>query len=190
MKSFGWLVELDTFVDQTPYGIKTFSNIIATLPIGTTYKNAAVSTNTNQMNHINNRIVFACHYDSKYFQNFNFVAATDSAVPCAMLLDLAKYLKDFILPNEPSISNLNRYIQFMFFDGEEAFVDWTTTDSLYGSRHYANLLKTNYSTKAFTTMELFVLLDLIGGDPSQFLNYFSQTSSYYNLLSRIGQQFT
>lgn len=27
----------------------------------------------------------------------------------------------------------------MFFDGEEAFRDWTQTDSLYGSRHLAKL---------------------------------------------------
>lgn len=25
----------------------------------------------------------------------------------------------------------------MFFDGEEAFVKWTNTDSLYGARHLA-----------------------------------------------------
>jgi glutaminyl-peptide cyclotransferase len=188
MKSYGWIVEHDQFVDQTPYGMKLFTNVIATLPIGTTYRNVPVSSsNTYQINNVNNRVVFACHYDSKYFQSFDFVAATDSAVPCAMLLDLAKYLQEFIIPNEPSIANLGRHIQFMFFDGEEAFVDWTATDSLYGSRHYASLLKTNYSTKAFTTMEMFVLLDLIGGDQSQFLNYFPQTSSNYNLLSRIGE---
>lgn len=28
-------------------------------------------------------------------------------------------------------------MQIVFFDGEEAFVDWTKTDSLYGSRHLA-----------------------------------------------------
>lgn len=27
--------------------------------------------------------------------------------------------------------------QLVFFDGEEAFVKWTDTDSLYGSRHLA-----------------------------------------------------
>jgi glutaminyl-peptide cyclotransferase len=75
----------------------------------------------------------------------------------------------------------------MFFDGEEAFVYWTATDSPYGSRHYASLLKTNYSIKAFTTMELFILFDLIDWDPSQFLNYFPQFSSYYNSQSRIGE---
>ena len=188
MKSYGWLVEYDTFADQTPFGIKTFTNVIATLPIGTAYKNVATSSaNSYQINHVNNRIVFACHYDSKYFQNFNFIGATDSAVPCTMLLDLAKYLKEFIIPNEPSLANLGRHIQFMFFDGEEAFVDWTATDSLYGSRHYASVLKSNYSTNAFTSMELFVLLDLIGGDQSQFLNYFPQTSNIYNSLAKIGE---
>ena len=28
-------------------------------------------------------------------------------------------------------------VQMIFFDGEEAYIDWTRTDSLYGSRHLA-----------------------------------------------------
>lgn len=28
-------------------------------------------------------------------------------------------------------------MQLIFFDGEEALVEWTSTDSLYGSRHLA-----------------------------------------------------
>ena len=28
-------------------------------------------------------------------------------------------------------------LQLLFFDGEEAFVDWSETDSLYGARHLA-----------------------------------------------------
>ena len=32
-------------------------------------------------------------------------------------------------------------IQMMFFDGEEAYKDWTATDSLYGSRHLSQLLR-------------------------------------------------
>jgi hypothetical protein len=71
--------------------MKIFTKVIATLPIGTTYKNIS-SPNIYQINHVNNRVVYACHYDSKYFQSFDFVAATDPAVPCAMLLYLAKYL--------------------------------------------------------------------------------------------------
>ena len=33
-------------------------------------------------------------------------------------------------------------LQLMFFDGEEAFKEWTATDSTYGSRHLASLLGT------------------------------------------------
>jgi glutaminyl-peptide cyclotransferase len=181
------MVEYDTFTDQTPFGRKSFTNVIATLPIGITYKKFDKSlSDSYKINHINNRVVFACHYDSKYFKNFDFIGATDSAVPCAMLLDIAKYLQN-ILPNEPQLSNLSRHLQFMFFDGEEAFEYWTATDSTYGSRHYASLLSTNYSSKAFDTMDLFVLLDLIGGNRSQFLNYFPQTSHVYNLMAKIGK---
>jgi glutaminyl-peptide cyclotransferase len=50
----------------------------------------------------------------------------------------------------------------LFFDGEEAFKDWTATDSIYGSRDYAKNLKKKYNQDAFDSMELFVLLDLIG----------------------------
>ena len=29
-------------------------------------------------------------------------------------------------------------LRFLFFDGEEAFRDWTATDSIYGARHLAS----------------------------------------------------
>lgn len=75
----------------------------------------------------------------------------------------------------------------MFFDGEEAFVEWTQTDSIYGSRGLANFLNNKYGAKAFDTMDLFVLLDLLGGANSQFPNYFPTTSGQaYLMLQNIG----
>ena len=68
----------DTFNDTTPFGEKTFTNIIATLDP-----------------HIDQRLILAAHYDSKFFaegafpNNAKFLGATDSALPCALLLDLA-----------------------------------------------------------------------------------------------------
>lgn len=187
MKNYGWIIEYDDFVDDTPFGMKNFSNIIATLPIGKTYKNINKSdAEAFNVHHLNNRVVFACHFDSKYFDDIEFIGAIDSAVPCAMMLEMAKYLQE-ILPNEPTIPNLERHLQFMFFDGEEAFKTWTKTDSLYGSRHYAKILNENFTKKAFDTMDLFVLFDLIGGQESKFLNYYAQTSHVYNLMSKIGE---
>jgi len=43
-------------------------------------------------------------------------------------------------------------LQFIFFDGEEAFVDWTETDSLYGSRHLAKKMATTF-------------IEVVGGEP-------------------------
>ncbi len=77
-------------------------------------------------------------------------------------------------------------MQFIFFDGEEAFMDWTATDSLYGSRNYAKVLKQRYQTRGFDSMEAFVLLDLIGADVSAFPNFFPAKTGYlYKLLSQM-----
>ena len=75
LRNLHWTVELDEFKDQTPYGQKTFTNIIATL-------NPSACK----------RVVLSCHYDSKYFPNSEFLAATDSAVPCTMMLELVRIL--------------------------------------------------------------------------------------------------
>lgn len=74
----GWEIEEDTFQRYTPYGYQTFSNVISTLDPSA-----------------KRHLVLACHYDSKFFgrwQQRAFVGATDSAVPCAMILELARAL--------------------------------------------------------------------------------------------------
>jgi len=82
------------------------------------------------------RLVIACHYDSKYVREYDFIGATDSAVPCAMMLHLAQTLQQELADHKNSKQNVT--LQFVFFDGEEAFVQWTNTDSIYGARHLAN----------------------------------------------------
>lgn len=75
----------------------------------------------------------------------------------------------------------------MFFDGEEAFQQWTQTDSLYGSRHLANKLYQDYGMQAFNSIDLFVLLDLLGADATDILNYFPETSHVYKLMNTMGK---
>lgn len=76
-EDLSWTVSLDEFDDNTPQGPKRFTNIIATL-------NPSAKR----------RLILAAHYDSKYFaENENgafFLGATDSAMPCAMLIEIAK----------------------------------------------------------------------------------------------------
>ena len=68
---------------------KTFENIITTLDPKA-----------------QRRLVLACHYDSKYTRDGNFIGATDSAVPCAMMITLAKDLAPKLDQLKNSVSRL------------------------------------------------------------------------------------
>ena len=75
MAKYGWLVEEDSFTDYTPLGRKRFTNIVATQNITAT-----------------RRLILACHYDSMYITEFEYIGAVDAAVSCAMILDVAHHL--------------------------------------------------------------------------------------------------
>ncbi|KAH9524336.1 hypothetical protein Btru_054205, partial [Bulinus truncatus] len=77
MTSLGWHVQEDQFRDWTPYGEIPFSNVIATLDPTAT-----------------KRIVLACHYDSKRLPGF--VAASDSAVSCSIMIESARWLSQMV----------------------------------------------------------------------------------------------
>ena len=83
--------------------------------------------------------MIACHYDSK-IEPPGFLGATDSAVPCAMMLNLAQTLREELRALRSTKQELT--LQFFFLDGEEAFVSWSSTDSIYGARQTAPLKDT------------------------------------------------
>jgi glutaminyl-peptide cyclotransferase len=101
MQSLEWRTDLDTFKAQTPHGLKQFSNIIATLDPKAC-----------------KRLVLACHYDSKLSSSGLFVGATDSAVPCALMIELVKSLDKYLKLHRDSSSS-DTTLQLIFFDGEE-----------------------------------------------------------------------
>ncbi|XP_075721345.1 glutaminyl-peptide cyclotransferase isoform X4 [Rhipicephalus microplus] len=105
-----------------------------------------------------------------------------------------------------SVQALNRFpfamqgdgltVQLIFFDGEEAFVRWSSSDSLYGSRHLADVWHRN-STQSYNLegclprsdiatqidrMEVMVLLDLLGAPEPRFYSYFVDTRPVYDRL--------
>ncbi|XP_061824579.1 glutaminyl-peptide cyclotransferase [Nerophis lumbriciformis] len=172
----GWQVTEDKFMSQTPYGPLPFTNLIATL-------NPSAKR----------RLVLACHYDSKYYtqqwHGREFQGATDSAVPCAMMLELARALDEELKSHKASTPSLT--LQLLFFDGEEALVQWTPIDSLYGSRHLAQKMGTtphppeDASTNQLDGIDLFVLLDLIGGPSPRFGNQFQSTTYWLSRLQNI-----
>ena len=179
-QDLGWHVEEDAFSDNTPLGTKAFRNLIATL-------NPQACK----------RLVFACHYDSKLFANAKFLGATDSAVPCAMMTTIASEL-DPMLKSQLIRDSSGTTLQFIFFDGEEAFVSWTATDSLYGSRHLAEKWNktpapsfcasgSGDTLSEIDRIELFVLLDLLGAKSPSFYSFFPETDEYYKSMMSIEQ---
>lgn len=58
----------------------------------------------------------------------------DSAVPCAMILNLLKTTLPLL---KQTLEGSRVGLMVIFFDGEEAFNFWSPWDSLYGSRHLA-----------------------------------------------------
>lgn len=170
LASLGYNIEYDAFEDVTPnFGKLKFTNIIARLdPEASRF------------------LTLSCHYDSKYFKDFVFLGATDSAVPCAMMIHLAKVLTPYIKTSNPRVS-----LMLVFFDGEEAFDKWSDTDSLYGSRNLANKWsQIAYPTRdARTThlhrMDMLVLLDLLGTKDTKFYSFFPETERWHRHLSQI-----
>lgn len=67
------------------------------------------------------------------------LALIDSAVPCAIMLNLVKTTLPML---KKILAGSNLGLMLIFFDGEEAFYNWTDDDSLYGSRHLAQKWET------------------------------------------------
>jgi glutaminyl-peptide cyclotransferase len=171
-QKLGWHVEIDEFEDITPFGKKTFANVIATQNIDKP-----------------SRLVLAAHYDSMYSPDFEFIGATDSAVPCGILMNIAETLNDLLSTN---YYNEEKTVQMIFFDGEEAFQQWSPTDSIYGARHLAQHWEStliSHPKKTFKNkldqIEVMILLDLLGATNSQFPNFYRSTSWLFDKLINI-----
>ena len=96
------------------------------------------------------RILFGGHYDTKLFRQFRFVGANDGGSSTAVLLELSRALKE----------RKNAFtIEIVFFDGEEALVEWSGTDHTYGSRTY---VETARKSGALKTLRAMILVDMVG----------------------------
>ena len=104
----------DAFTADTPEGKLPVRNLIAKFP----GKKDGI-------------IVIAGHYDTNYpLRNTGYVGANDGASSTAILLELANQLRG---------KKRDGYsVWLVWTDGEEAVKQWSSTDSLYGTRHLAD----------------------------------------------------
>lgn len=127
-------VEQDKFTAQTPVGKFPMNNIIAKFP----GKKDGI-------------IVVAGHYDTAYYLGKNFVGANDGGSSTALLLALADQFRG---------KQLDGYsVWLLWTDGEEAFVHWTDTDSVYGARQLAQRWQQDGTAKK---VKAFILVDMVG----------------------------
>jgi Zn-dependent M28 family amino/carboxypeptidase len=136
LKAIGLSATEQTFDAETPLGPMKMANVIVRLPGKRT-----------------ERLIIGGHYDTKLFREFRFVGASDGGSSAAMLLELARVLKDRERPLT---------IELVFFDGEEATLPgWVLsgTDHTYGSRHYVATAKKDGSLAGIKGM---ILLDMVG----------------------------
>lgn len=162
----GWSAEIDAFESSTPNGPRSFYNLIFTLEPSKPKK-----------------LVLAAHYDLKDFSKHrgfeSFTGAIDAAWSCAFLVELGAAIS-----RTPTslFQRQDLSPQVILFDGEEAFSHWTSTDSLYGSRHLSQVW---HSSGRIKQIELFVLLDLLGGVSSAVPSFFGKTSHVHAYLQKI-----
>jgi len=132
LRTAGLAVEQDLFTATTPLGPVAMNNIVGRIgsPAGRT-------------------IILATHYDTKLERNFPFVGANDGGSGTGLLLALAPLIAK---------RGYHHSVWVVFLDGEEAFGEWTATDSLYGSRRFATQLKAKGTV---SQIGAFILLDMI-----------------------------
>jgi glutaminyl-peptide cyclotransferase len=141
LASLGLTVEEQRFDARTPIGPIAMVNLRAQLPGS---KGGP-------------RLIIAGHYDTKLFRDATFVGANDGGSSTGFLLELAR-----VLARTPAASP----IELLFFDGEEAVVEWQGDDNTYGSRYYVQAAERAGTLKQIGAL---VLVDMIGERTPRFL---------------------
>ena len=129
----GVRVREQTFEADTPVGKKAMANLVGVVE-GT--KDGV--------------IVLGNHYDTKHFSDIVFVGANDGGSTTAWMLEMARVL---------GAKREGRTVWLCFFDGEEAFGEWSRTNSLYGSRAFVNELR---GTGELSQIKAMINVDMIG----------------------------
>jgi glutaminyl-peptide cyclotransferase len=135
LEAIGWRVTRQTFTDPTPQGAMTFVNLIATFAAA---KQEPV-------------FLLGSHYDTKFYDDIHFVGANDGGSSNGLLIEMAR-----VLALRPELASK---VQLVFFDGEEAYISFTDTDGLYGSRYFAKQLAAEGKAKQFRGG---IVFDMVG----------------------------
>ena len=129
-------VTIDKWSETTPDGTVEFANIM-----------------TEIKGQSSDFILIGSHYDTKKLISVpDFAGANDGGSSTGVLLAIIKAVTE---QNEiPPLT-----LKFVFFDGEECFLNYTENDGLYGSRHLASKWDADGTLKRCKAV---IILDMIG----------------------------
>lgn len=183
LKGYGLAPQREDFVARTPDGPMPMTDVVVTIgapltPVRGTPAPANAPSRfpgarpIEPMASEQDTVVLAAHYDTKRFP-FRFVGANDGGSGTAALLEMAR-----VLVARPA----SRRVVLVFFDGEEAFHEWSDTDSTYGSRHLAARWDSQH---ILPRIRAFILMDMIGFRELRFMRDYNSSRWLQN---RIWQQ--
>ncbi|CAH7686205.1 glutaminyl-peptide cyclotransferase [Phakopsora pachyrhizi] len=184
-----WKLQEHSFTDQTPLGPRKFTS--------------QIFTHDPQASH---RVILSAHIDSKILgddpDRNSFIGATDSAAPVAIILSIVKALSPILdrkllveSQGMKSDDDDRLTLQVVLLDGEEAFKEWSPTDSIYGARALAEewskpisqgsrskeMKENEKMMRSIDQIKSFILLDLIGSNDTVITNHFQNTGDLYDL---------
>ncbi|XP_034659098.1 glutaminyl-peptide cyclotransferase-like protein [Drosophila subobscura] len=139
---------------------------------------------TNVMGIINpeatNFLLLCCHYDTPHLTDVEgFVGATDGAVPCAILLNMAKTLGSYF--REELRKRLDIGLALVFFDGHEPMPsDPQDSNVLRGSKRFVQM-----ETLPLESIEVAIALNFIGAPSQAYMSHYESTYSLHSRLAEI-----
>ncbi|HEV2687688.1 MAG TPA: M28 family peptidase [Bryobacteraceae bacterium] len=145
----------DAFTAQTPVGPVAMRNIIAKFP-GTSGR----------------ALVVTGHFDTKPIAGGVFVGANDGGASTGFLLELARVVNSMTHADD---------IVLVWFDGEEAFGEWSDTNGIYGSRHLAEKWS---GDGTLTRVKALINVDMIGDKDLGIMEEENSTPSLRRLVWR------
>jgi glutaminyl-peptide cyclotransferase len=150
----------DSFSARTPIGQLSMTNYIVKFP----GKKDGI-------------IVLASHYETNYpLKDINFVGANDGACTTALLIALGQYYRT----HPPQ----GYSIWLLFDDGEEAVKEWSSSDSLYGTRHLAARWS---GDGTIGHIKAFIVADMIGWKSMNITRESNSTPWLLDLLAKAGK---
>ncbi len=157
LREAGFEPELDEFVATTPTGPVDMVNIRAV-----------------KQGQKADTIAVTGHYDTKLY-DFPFVGAIDGGSSTAILLEMARVVDSV---------ELEHTLEFIFFDGEEAVLEWTAADSVYGSRYD---IDRRFENGTLRELQALVLVDMVGDKDLRVLRESASTEWLKSIIWGVAQ---